>query len=186
VSKNGEPEVVEYHADEPVAVPESTKDTVTGPTETLTQDPSSGAVTKVVSYPQGWSLVERGSWQVSVAPDGLIMLPRHLHPSEAADFCAAVQAAAPVGAKQRAANDAKTTPPLTEEELLASPAAFVAETGTEPVPGATPMRVTPRTGLPRDRATIGRPKRQDVREPRVPQQPQPPNPGGRHGRQNQR
>lgn len=46
-----------------------------------------------------WHLVENGAWQVSVAPDGLIMLPRHLHPEEVADFCAAVTAAADVGNK---------------------------------------------------------------------------------------
>lgn len=163
--------------DEPEVVPAETPDTVTGD--------SSDAVTTVISYPQGWSLVERGSWQVSVGPDGLIMLPRHLHPSEVDDFCAAVQAAAPVGVKQRAANEANTTPQPTEEELLAQPTVFVAESGVDPVPGAARMQVAPRAGFQANNARIGRPRpQQDVREPRTAPPVQPPRAGGRHGRKN--
>ena len=33
-----------------------------------------------------WHLVTYGTWQISIGPDGLIMLPRHLHPREHEDF----------------------------------------------------------------------------------------------------
>jgi hypothetical protein len=136
----------------------------------------------VVSYPQGWHLVERGSWQVSVAPDGLIMLPRHLTAADVADFCAAVQAAAPIATRQSAENDEKTTPPPTEEELLASAGVFVTEAGADPPSGAVRMMTTPRAGAQVDQAAIGRPRRKDPRQPPSTQPPLPPNSGGRRGR----
>jgi len=57
---------------------------------------------KKTDLPNGWSLVTHGTWEVSVAPDGLLMLPRHLVPSEVADFVAAIQEAAKVGAAKQA------------------------------------------------------------------------------------
>ena len=61
----------------------------------------------IQSYPGGWHLVEKGTWQVSVSPDGMIMLPRHLHPLEIADFCAA--AAGAVGSLQCAGRVSQQT-----------------------------------------------------------------------------
>jgi hypothetical protein len=153
------------------------------PVESVVEDDEGKA--RVLSYPQGWHLVERGTWQVSVAPDGLLMLPRHLHPDEIDDFCAAARAAAPVGRKQRAANEEKTTPQPTEEELLAQPSVFVTEAGAEEPAGTVRMMATPRAGTPQDRSAIGRPRRRDPREPLTPPAPQPPIPGGRHGRTQQ-
>lgn len=130
----------------------------------------------VTAHPEGWHLVEAGDWQVSVAPDGLLMLPRHLHPAEVADFCEAALAAADVGHAVVRANDAKTTPTPEVEALGTS--LFVARTG-ESAPGVK-MQVTARGG-PRHETAIGRPKgSRDPREPRTPAAPQ--LPGARHGR----
>ena len=51
----------------------------------------------------GWHHPQRGTWQVSVAPDSLIQLPRHLKPEEVEDFIHAVRDAAKVGAEVKAA-----------------------------------------------------------------------------------
>lgn len=58
----------------------------------------------VKTLENGWSLVEFGCWNVSVGPDGLVMLPRHLVPEEVEDFVGACLAAAEVGKRVRAAN----------------------------------------------------------------------------------
>lgn len=51
----------------------------------------------VTELPNGWSLVQSNGWEISVGPDGLIQLPRHLLPSEIDDFTTACEAAAVVG-----------------------------------------------------------------------------------------
>lgn len=139
------------------------------------------ALPTVKPYPEGWHLVEAGSWQVSVAPDGLLMLPRHLHPAEVADFCAAAQAAADVGHEVIKANDERTTPVPAVESLSSS--TFVKHT-SEPAPGVK-MLVQQRTG-PQHQSAIGRPKGRDPRQPApAPVAPAAPTPGGRRGRTTQ-
>jgi hypothetical protein len=54
----------------------------------------------------GWSLVEYGSWSVSVGPDGLIHFPRHITASEVPDFVQAIRAAAEVAGTIKADNEA--------------------------------------------------------------------------------
>jgi hypothetical protein len=97
-----------------------------------------------------WHLVETGSWQVSVAPDGLIMLPRHLHPEEVADFCAAVTAAADVGNKV-----VKDNQTAAEADMKASEEALVMKSARRG--GGAKMQVTPRSELNETkRASIAR------------------------------
>jgi hypothetical protein len=71
-----------------------------------TAEPDDERVAKVTRLPSNWSLVEYGTWAVSVGPDAQIMLPRSLKPTEAGDFCAAVMAAAEVGLQVKTANEA--------------------------------------------------------------------------------
>jgi hypothetical protein len=59
---------------------------------------------KVQTMDSGWSLVEYGCWSISVGPDGLLMLPRHLVPEDVQDFVGACLAAAEVGVQVRKAN----------------------------------------------------------------------------------
>jgi hypothetical protein len=129
---------------------------------------------RVQSYPNGWHLVSCGTWQISVSADGLLMLPRHLHPAEVEDFCTAAAAAAEIGTQVVALNQQRTKP----VGAPASAAPMVTE--GPPPPGYVRMPVTPRGSSAQERAaTIGRPKR-DARQPRVPSQPNPP--GVRNGR----
>lgn len=51
----------------------------------------------IQSLDSGWHLVTHRTWQVSVGPDGLLMLPRHIHPREWDDFVAAGAAAIKLG-----------------------------------------------------------------------------------------
>jgi len=117
----------------------------------------------VKSYPEGWHLVEAGVWQVSVAPDGLLMLPRHLHPREAADFAAAIVAAADVGHEVIKANAAKTSPQPAVEALSGS--TFVTPSA-DPTPGVK-MLIQQRG--PAHQSAIGRTKGQPRRDPRQPE-----------------
>lgn len=147
----------------------------------MTDEPVDAAeeLPTVKPFPEGWHLVEAGSWQVSVAPDGLLMLPRHLHPSEVADFCAAAQAAADVGHAVIKANDERTTPVEAVESLPSS--TFVRHTAEPPV--GVKMLVQQRTG-PKHQSAIGRPKGRDPRQPTptAPVAPAAPRAGGRRGR----
>lgn len=61
---------------------------------------------KVQSVDGGWNLVACGCWEISVGPDGLIMLPRHLDPDELDDFVEAMKSAAVVATETRAKNAA--------------------------------------------------------------------------------
>jgi hypothetical protein len=140
---------------------------------------------KVLSYPGGWHLVEKDTWQVSVSPDGLLMLPRHLHPREVEEFCAAAMSAVGVAKLQIELNDGKTTPQPTEEEL-AQNGVRITERGADEPEGTVPVMVTPRAANGQaHRSAIGRPRGVDPRAPRQPVQPTPPRPGGRRGRTQQ-
>ncbi len=97
----------------------------------------------------GHYLVTHGTWQISVAPDGLLMLPRHLHPDEVDDFIRCALVAKDVGGGVIKENESKTPAPG-----LSTRRAIV--TQGPPPPGTTRMRTT--SGQQRA-ATIGRGKR---------------------------
>ena len=80
----------------------------------------------------GWTLVRHGSWEVSVAPDGLIMLPRHLQPDEVEDFVAAIARAAVVAAELP---EPDPEPPGHNAPLIA-----VRAPGEQPPQGAVGLR----------------------------------------------
>jgi hypothetical protein len=132
------------------------------------------ATANVRILPGGWHVIDYGGWQVSVAPDGLLMLPRHLHPREVDEFVGAILAGAEVGAAVVAENAGKTK----EVGELPDSKAIVVQ--GPPPPGAVPMQITPRTS-PQPRSAIGR-RRRDPREPYGAPPPLPPIPGGRNGR----
>ena len=152
------------------------------PDEEAPKDPPKAAPKKatkkatVRKVPGNWHLVEYGNWQVSVGPDAMIMLPRHVHPREVDDFVGAMLAAAEVG-KKVAATNAENHKEVDLENL---PSDLAIVTEGPPPPGAVKMAVTERMATA---ATIGRPKRRDPRAPRPPQPaPQPPTRGARYGR----
>jgi hypothetical protein len=124
-----------------------------------TPEPEPEAPPTVERFPNGWSLITVGSWQISVGPDGLLMLPRHLHPSEVADFCAAATTAAEEGArivKENKEREAAT--PL----VIPDSRAIVTEAGQEPAAGTVPMVVREGYDQPAA-ATIGRTPAQRAR-----------------------
>jgi len=91
-----------------------------------------------VDTPQGrWTLVRAGTWEISVGPDGLLMLPRHLDPREVEDFITSARKAAELGASVQEENQRNTTPlgDLPARRALVTPA------GRTP-PGAVPMTVS--------------------------------------------
>ena len=117
------------------------------------------------STPGGiWRLVTVDTWQISISPDGLIMLPRHLHPRECPDFVAAVSAAAIVAAGVVAANALRGA---RDDRSLPRGQAIVREGPDRHTrqPGLVPMLTTPGPNQPTQagRATIGRPRRNQRR-----------------------
>ena len=101
--------------------------------------PSEAAV--VVQNPAGWSLVQAGGWEVSIGPDGMIMLPRHLSPEEVPDFVAAIAAAAAVGAENKAVVNAADAPPALDSTL-------VVQASGEPLPpGAVQLQPASGAGV---------------------------------------
>ena len=97
-------------------------------------------VDDLTTLSNGWSLVRHGSWEVSVAPDGLIMLPRHLQPDEVDDFIAAVTQAAVVGTDKQARIQEQELPPAVPSTLVVG--------AREALPGAVAIRATGRGGVP--------------------------------------
>lgn len=91
--------------------------------------PPFGPGTEVQPCDGGWHLVTSGGWQVSVAPDGLLMLPRHIHPREWEDFVAAGRAAIEVGARIIAQNEENGR---ADDRTLPSRRALVTEGGVPP------------------------------------------------------
>lgn len=59
----------------------------------------------IQQFPGGWHSVQYGSWQVSVSPDALLQLPRHLKDSEVDDFVCAILAAREIANNKRFANE---------------------------------------------------------------------------------
>jgi len=104
-----------------------------------------------------WHLVTHGTWQISVGPDGLLMLPRHLHPRELDDFVRCAQVAKDVGNQVVAANEKKAQE-ATQKPALSARRAIIAQ--GPPPPGATRMRAT---SAQQRAASIGRDKRRGTR-----------------------
>jgi hypothetical protein len=100
-----------------------------------------------------WHLVTYGAWQISVAPDGLLMLPRHLHPDHVADFAACAQVAVDVGRDVIAANEARVSRAPSSRRLSSRRAVV---TQGPPPEGTTRMR---QTSAAARAASIGRGKR---------------------------
>lgn len=99
-----------------------------------------------------WHLVEYGEWQVSVAPDGLLMLPRHLHPDEVGDFVNAILAAGDVGGRVKARNEKAAE---SDDRSLPTSTLVVTESGS-PTPGSTVKIAAGSTPQPPSRGSIGR------------------------------
>jgi hypothetical protein len=119
----------------------------------------------------GWSLIEYGGWSVSVGPDGLLMLPRHLAPEEVGDFVGACLAAAEVGKTVQAINAKRAAG---DDRSLPESMIQVSDTGTVP---AGAFRLATKTGsrAPVQQAAISRrvqPSQQGLRSP----MPRPPLP----------
>jgi len=100
-----------------------------------------------------WHLVTHGTWEVSVGPDGLLMLPRHLHPREVDDFIAAAAIAAQIGADIIAENGQKSRKDVRLRATARRGGAIVTE--GEPPDGTVRMQVSQQQTA----ATIGRPRR---------------------------
>jgi hypothetical protein len=100
-----------------------------------------------------WHLVKYGGWQISVGPDGLIMLPRHLHHRDVDEFVGCLSVAKDVAANVVAGNEEKAKVLAAHAPLNTRGA--IATQGPPP-PGTTRMRVT--TAQERS-STIGRAKR---------------------------
>lgn len=127
-----------------------------------------------------WYLVTYGTWQISVAPDGLMMLPRHLHPDELADFIACAQVAADVSNKVREGNQAREAARLARvakaaPERPAGGRRRAIVTQGPPPEGTTRMRAVSRQ---QGGAAIGRAKGRGSRHA---VQPAPDGPSGRQG-----
>ena len=86
------------------------------------------AETGVEKLPNGWALVRHGVWEVSVAPDGLIMLPRHLQPEEVDDFCEAARQAALLATSKRDDN-AQAATSAARDTIVVSDAAQATPAG---------------------------------------------------------
>src|SRR4051812_23715282 len=118
----------------------------------------------------GWKLVEYGTWQVSVGPDGLLMLPRHLHPDEVDDFVNAILAAGEVGRKIKTDNASAAQ---SDDRSLPASTILVTEGGVPP--GA--VRINTSAGSnpePQPRGSIGRRTRNPSTQGLKPAAPQPP------------
>jgi hypothetical protein len=97
-----------------------------------------------LALPNGWHLITYGAEQISVAPDGLIMFPRHITPAQIPDYLAALSAAAEIG-EQIQTDNAEKAAQNTSKGLSTRRAIL---TQGPPPPGATPLPQT----------TIGKPK----------------------------
>jgi hypothetical protein len=104
-----------------------------------------------------WRLVKFGTWEISVGPDGLLMLPRYLRPQDWDDFIAAGAEAVQIGTQIIAANEAAAAK---DDRRLPPGRAIVTPRGQRPPAGTVPMIITPTPGHDQPHySTIGRPSR---------------------------
>ena len=109
------------------------------------------AETQVVQNPTGWSLVSHGTWEVSIGPDAMIMLPRLLAPEEVPDFVNAITKAAEVAVENRAINQAAAA--AADTTTAPTPTLIIQESGSEPIPGAVALMPTSGLANPASSAT---------------------------------
>lgn len=139
----------------------------------MSDEETQAAETTITAVPNGWHLVEHGTWQISVGPDGVIRLPLHLSHDDVPDFVAAITAAADhasnVASMLKANSPADSAPVRT---MMASPS------------GTTPAGYTKVHGQPHNpplRGSIGRRGGTLAQTrglpPSVPAPPMPPHPG---------
>ena len=104
-----------------------------------------------------WKVVGAGTWEISISPDGLLQLPRHLHPREVDDFVRAATHATKIANEMIAANEARA-----EGDDRSIPPARAIVTEGRPPAGTVPMMITPGPNQPQtsqaSRAAIGRPR----------------------------
>lgn len=100
--------------------------------------------------PDGWHLVKRGGWEVSVAPDGMVMLPRHVHPDHEDEFLAAMSSACQLG---RSVREGNVEAARNDDR---SPAKRMMITEGQLPPGAVRMPIATGANSPAARASIGR------------------------------
>lgn len=72
--------------------------------EPAVEEPAVRRAPATVQKHEDWHLVTYGGWQISVAPDGLIMLPRHLHHEDVEGFAGCMAVARDVAATVVASN----------------------------------------------------------------------------------
>lgn len=119
--------------------------------EAVTPEPAPEAVATVTMLPNGWHLIEHGTWQVSVDPTGTILLPRHLSPAEAHDFAGAILAAGEVGHQLKTANEE-----LAKGDDRSRPSRRVAVTAGGIPTGAVRLAGKASADKPTARGSIGR------------------------------
>lgn len=105
----------------------------------------------VQRFENGWHLVTAGNWQVSVASDGVISLPRHLDPGDVEDFLTALSAAATVAHSVRSEN---LEAAKNDDRSPTSRRLRMSDRGA--APGAVKINPVPRGGGQRTAAAIGR------------------------------
>ena len=109
--------------------------------EDLVEEP----VAVVQAVPGGWHLVSFGCWSVSISDDGQIRLPQSVSPQSVGDLCGALSAAAEVGLKVQADNQAREALRSVSSRVgLASAGGVVVSEGGVPF-GAMRMPVASRS-----------------------------------------
>ena len=93
---------------------------------------------QVLSLPNGWHLITYGAEQISVAPDGLLMFPRHLTPQQVPDYLEALKAAAELATHIQADNTKKAA----ENTSKGLPTRRAIVTAGPPPPGAQQLKAT--------------------------------------------
>lgn len=125
--------------------------------------------TKIHSLPNGWHLVEHGTWSISVGPDAVIRLPLHVTPAEVPDFIAAMHAAAEHATNVKTMNETRVADnqPGPRHPIMVTPSSEIPD-------GYTKLGAKPRNQPVR--GSIGRRGSARTSKPPVPRQSAPPMP----------
>ena len=99
-------------------------------------------MTDPINHHSGWSLVRHGTWEVSIGPDGLIMLPRHLQPDEVDDFIQAITKAAAVGSAKQISNQKAQAQQEASGQVGPTSTIIVAPAGDKAHNGAVPVQIS--------------------------------------------